>query len=356
MKKRYILIILLIAMLGLSACKRGKNSDQKTDDEAQPVTVETLSLKPLDDFITVHGKLEGISNVTMSSISSGRVLQLYKKLGDRVSIGERIGKMENEAYQYRLDQARAGLSSAQAAFDTAQRNKNYAEESRAKNLISQAEYNNAISAYEGAKAQLDGAKAGLEAARSSVDGSYFTAPEAGTITNLYIATGQFVAQGQPVATITNASSLVLRTGVGESQISKLRRGQKATISYPGKEPISAKVSGFGITPLPGSASYPLEIDLANPSGLLPGMVVTAKILTETHSDMLYSTITNFKAEFGKYYAYVVDKKNVAHKREVTLGKIIGEFAIIESGLKPGELIVTSGAENLEDGAKVQVRK
>lgn len=356
MKKRYILIILLIAILALSACKRGKGANPKADDDAQPVTVELLSLRSLDDFITVHGKLEGISNVTMSSEASGRVLQVYKKLGDHVSRGERIGKMENDAYQYRLDQARAGLASAQAAFDTAQRNKNYVEESRAKNLISQAEYNNALSAYEGAKAQLDGAKAGVEAARGGVDGSYFTAPESGTISNLFIATGQFIAPGQPVVTITNASRLVLKTGVGESQISKIRQGQKVLVSYPGKEPISAVVSGYGISPLPGSASYPLDIELANPSGLLPGMVVTAKILTDSYADQLYSTLTHFKAEFGKYYAYVVDKKNVARKREVKLGKIIGEFAIIENGLEPGERIVTSGAENLEDNTKVLVRK
>ncbi len=356
MKKRYILMTLLILTLGFSACKRGKGGDLKSDDEAQPVTVEELGLRSLDDFITVHGKLEGISNVTMSSEASGRVLQLYKKLGDHVNRGERIGKMENDAYQYRLDQAKAGVASAQAAFDTAQRNKNYAEESRAKNLISQAEYNNAVSAHEGAKAQLDGAKAGLEAARSGMDGSYLTAPESGTISNLFIATGQFIAPGQPVVTITNASRLVLRTGVGESQISKVRQGQKVVVTYPGKEPISAVVSGYGISPLPGSASYPLDIELVNPNGLMPGMVVTAKILTDTYSEQLYSTLTHFKAEFGKYYAFVVDKRNVAHKREVKLGKIIGEFAIIESGLEPGDRIVTSGAENLEDGTKVTVRK
>lgn len=356
MKTRNILFALIALTVLISGCNRGKGP-AKTEDEIQPVTVEELSLREMDDFITVSGKLEGITNITMSSEASGRILQVYKKLGDVVSRGERIGKIENDAYQYRLDQAEAGLASAQASFDTAQRNLNYAEESLRKQLISQAEYNTALSAFKGAKAGLDGAKAGVEAARTGFSGSFFTAPESGTISNLFISAGQFIAPGAPVATITNASRLLIKTGVGESQINKLRKGQTVEISYPGQATAySGKVSGFGITPLPNSATYPLEIEVVNPKGLLPGMVVTAKILTERYSDLLYSSLTFFSNEFGKTYAFVIDGNNKAHKREVKLGRIIGENVLIESGVGVGDRIVTSGAQNLEEGSTVEVRK
>ncbi len=357
MNYKPLIFALTIAITLFAACGKGRGPAPKAKEDIQPVTVEELTLRPLDDFITVSGKLEGITNVTMSSEASGRILQLYKKLGDRVNRGERIGRIDNDVYQYRLEQAEAAIASAQSGFDTAQRNLNYAEESLKKNLISQLEYNSALAAFKAAKAALDGAKAGLETARSQVSGSYFTAPESGTISNLNIATGQYINAGAPVATITDASRLLIKTGVGESQISKLRKGQKAEIAYPGlADPIAGSVRGFGISPLPGSANYPVEIEVANPSSLLPGMVVTAKVVTDHYSDLLYSSLTYFTREFGKTYAFVIDSDNKARKQEVSLGRIIGEYVLIESGLDIGDRIVTSGAENLEEGSRVEIRK
>lgn len=357
MRTKQIILSFLAISLMLTACGKKSAPKFQAKDDKQPVTVEELSLRELDDFIMVSGKLEGITDITMSSETSGRVLQVYKKLGDFVSRGERIGRVDNDVYQYRYDQSEAALASAQSAFDTAQRNLNYAEQSYKKNLISQAEYNGALSAYKGAKAALDGARAGLESSRTGINGSYFTAPESGTISSLNIAAGQFIAAGAPVASITDASRLIIKTGVGESQIGKLKKGQRVEISYPGRtEKLAGTVRGFGIRPLANSATYPVEIEISNPKGLLPGMVVTAKIMTEHYTDLLYSSITNFSKEFGKTYAFVIDANNKAQKKEITLGKVIGEYAVIESGLEVGDRIVTSGAENLENNSIVEIKK
>lgn len=354
---KYRIIILLSLVLIFSACKSGKPGAAKPKDEAQPVTIEELSLRPLDDFITVSGKLEGITNVTMSSEASGRIVQLYKKLGDYVKQGERIGRLDNDAYQYRYDQAEAALASAQSAFENAQKNLNYAEESLKRGLISQAEYNTALSAFKGAKAALDGARAGLETSRGSIDGSYLSAPASGVISNLNVSKGQFIVAGAPVATITDASTLIIKTGVGESQIGKLKQGQSARISYPGKsETLSGRVRGFGISPLAGGATYPVEIEVNASGSLMPGMVVTAKILTNSYSELLYTELTNISREYNKNYLWVIENGNKANKREVGIGRIIGEYVLLESRVSPGEQIVTSGSENLEEGSLVEIRK
>lgn len=357
MRTQPIILSILAISLMFTACGKKSAPKMQAKDDKQPVTVEELSLRELDDFIMVSGKLEGITDITMSSETSGRVLQVYKKLGDYVTRGERIGRVDNDVYQYRYDQSEASVASAQSAFDTAQRNLNYAEQSFKRNLISQAEYNGALSAYKGAKAALDGARAGLESSRSGINGSYFTAPESGTISSLSIAQGQFIAAGAPVASITDASRLIIKTGVGESQITKLKKGQRVEISYPGRsEKLAGTVRGFGIRPMTNSATYPVEIEIVNPKGLLPGMVVSAKIMTEHYTDLLFSSITYFSKEFGKTYAFVIDSNNRAQKKEITLGKVIGEFAVIESGLELGDRIVTSGAENLENGSIVEIKK
>ena len=357
MKTRTIIVIMSL-LLVLSACgKKDNKSAKPKQDDRQAVMVEELSLRPLDEYITVSGKLEGITDIAMSSETSGRILQLYKKLGDSVAKGERIGMVENDVTKIRVDQAEAAMLSAETAMENARKNLSYAEASRAKNLISEAEYNTALSAFKGAKAAYDGANAGKEQAKLALANSYLVAPEAGRISNLMVASGQYINPGQAIASITDASTLILKTGVGESQITKLKQGQAAEIRYSGSsKEYKGQIRGFGIRPLTNTATYPVEIQVNQSSGLLPGMVVSARILTTHYSNLLYTPITNIVKEFDKNYLFVVREGDKVQKREVSLGRIIGEYVELLSGAEVGDKIVSTGSENLEDGNLVTVKQ
>ncbi|MDD2331278.1 MAG: efflux RND transporter periplasmic adaptor subunit [Candidatus Cloacimonetes bacterium] len=357
MKSRFLLIPILFLII-LSACNKQKAGPApNARDESQPVVVEELSLRSLDEYIRVSGKLEGITDISMSSEASGRILTLYKKLGDSVSKGERIGMIDNEILKISLDQAEAAKLAAQSSLENAERNQNYALASKAKNLISDTEYNNFLTAYKAAKASFDGAKAAHERALQAYQNSYLVAPEAGTISNLFVKTGQVISIGTPIANITDASTLILKTGVGESQISKLKKGQSVELTRSGNSrTYKGVIRGFGNRPLSGTASYPVEISILNKADLLPGMVVSARILTEQYKDLLYTPITNILKEYDKNYLFVITDDNIAEKREITLGRTIAENVEITSGAATGDRIVTTGIENLEDGSKVNIRQ
>jgi RND family efflux transporter MFP subunit len=354
----YLLIILSIALATLSACKKGKAAaDNKPNgDDKQTVMVEALQPRSLSEYITVSGKLEGSTDVTMVSETGGRLINLYKKLGDRIAKGEKIGMVDNEVYRIRLEQAEAAELAAQSGFDTARLNLTTSENLFKNRSISQVEYNSALSAFKGAKAGLDGAKAGVESARNAYNNSFLIAPEAGVISNLMVSAGQYLNPGTPVAYITDNKALVIKTGVGESQIGKIRQGQSVDVFAPGKTaPVKATIKGFGIRPLPTSANYPVEIQLSGNNGLMPGMVVSAKILSGTYQNQIYTSINNIVKEFDRSYVFVIDKENKAIRKEIQTGRIIGENVLIISGVSVGEQIVTSGMENLEDGTAVTIR-
>lgn len=353
-------MILVIILLALGACKKDDTAKSKSKpgaaDDTQPVMVETLSLRSLDEYVYLSGKLEGIVDITMNSETSGRILDVSKSLGDKVAKGERLGRVENDVIRMRLEQAEAGLLSAKTAYDNAQKNAEFAENSFKRKLISEMEYNSMQAALKGAKAAWDGAKAGVESARIAYENSYFAAPEAGVITHLYITKGQVIGMGQPVAGITDASRLLLKSGVGESQIGKLKAGQSVVISHSQWQDVSARVRSVGIRPAPGSATYPVEIELSNPGKLMPGMVVKAGILTNRYQNILYTAITNLVKQFDRNYVYIVSAEGKAERRNVELGMVIGENVVLRSGVEPGESIVISGSENLEDGVAVKIRQ
>lgn len=358
MKIKYILALLLILSLG--ACGKKESSAKprgSRDDDRQAVMVEELQLRDIDEYIRVSGKVEGITDIVMSSESAGRVVALYKNLGDAVKQGERLGMVENEVLRIRLQQAETAFSAAESSLENLQRNLDYASSSRAQNLISEAEYNTAVSTFKNAKAGFDGAQAALESARLAYNNSYLMAPEKGRISQLHVALGQYIAPGTPVVSITDASTLILKTGVGESQIGKIKVGQSAIISHQGKQ-YPAKVRGLGIRPMLGSSNYPVELAISGSSGLLPGMVVSARIKVNTFSKLLYTEFVNIENQYDKNYLYIVREdgdKIFAEKHEVTLGRSISEFVELMDGVETGDRIVISGSENLEDGSAVNIR-
>jgi membrane fusion protein, multidrug efflux system len=361
MKKLRIIIpvlIVFLVMFSLFKCKKNPRAAQNLSgqDEKQTVMVEELQPRDLNDYITVSGKLEGSTDVMMVSETSGRILELYKKLGDRISKGEKLGRVDNEIYRIQVDQAEAARLSAQTGFDTASLNLSASEKLYQKGSISEVEYNSARSAFKSARAGLDGATAGLEAARRNYNNSFLAAPESGVISKLIATAGQYVSYGTQIAYITDSKSLVIKTGVGESQISKLKQGQSAEITVPGSDKtVKGVISGLGNRPLPGAANYSLELKLLSNSGLQPGMVVSAKILSGVFRNQLYTSINNIVKEYDRYYIYTIDQNDKVVRKEIQTGKVIGENVLILSGAEAGDRIVTTGIENLEDGAAVQVR-
>jgi RND family efflux transporter MFP subunit len=355
---RYILPLMMVLIM--SAC--GKDSDSapgkgsRTDDR-QAVMVEELVLRDIDEYVRVSGKVEGITDIVMSSESAGRILALYKKLGDPVEQGERIGMVENEVLKIRLQQAEAAYQSAESSLENAQRNLDFATASRERNLISEAEYHTALSAFKGAQAGFDGSVAALESAQQAYENSYLRAAEKGYISQIHVAVGQYIGPGTPVVSITDASKLILKTGVGESQISKLKAGQSAIISHKGRN-ITGSVRGLGLSSMAMSSSYPVEILIPGGSGILPGMVVSARIKTNTYRKLLYTEIANLITEYDRDYLYVIgeqDDEVYVEKHEVSTGRSISEFVELTSGVEAGDRIVISGSENLEDGAAVKIR-
>jgi len=350
-------LFLLLAACGREASPAGTPGGRRVEEQA--VLVTRLERTDVDEHVRVSGRLEGITDITMSSESSGRVLALFKKLGDDVQMGERIGHVENEVLESRLISAQAAEVSAQQNYVIASDNYEYALAASDRGLISSAEFKAADSAYRAAEAALNSARANASAAGLAYESSYLIAPVSGKISQLYVSPGQYLGMGSPVAAITDSQILILKSGVGESQIGKIKTGQNATVLHSGKS-YPAKVRGYGIRPMPATASYPVELELRGNSGLLPGMVVSARIKTNTYRNLLVTPITNIVREFDQDYVFVVVENEegiqVVERREVSLGRSISENVEILSGVEAGDLIVSSGSENLEDGSAVKIRQ
>ena len=354
--KFFTTILILLALVSCS--KEGKVeevADTKESIKRFPVDIEVAKVRDLNSYISFTAKLEGISEVVMSSETNGKIVKVNKGLGDFVTKGETIGMVDNISYRIRVDQAKANLKSAEANLEIAKSSMEASKELLESGSISESEYNQAVANLKSMDAVVDGAKAGLEDSEKELNNSYLNAPISGYITSIPIKKGEYLSRGAIVCEIVDSRKLIAKTGVGEMEILSLSKGKEVSISSPHLSgSISGKISGVSIKPAPNSSAYPVEIEIDNvENSLYPGMVVSGKILNKVYKDIFYLYRGVIQEEYDKRFIYVEDG-NKAVKRYVKLGKEIDEVVIIDEGISADDKIITSGISNLEDGVGVVV--
>ena len=360
-KTSFCVLLLTSSVLLISGCgkpgNRGGRPSSNTETKAVPVITHITEPSQLKEFIKITGKLEGITDIALISETSGKVIEVHKSMGDWVEKDESIARIDNTDYLLQMKQAEANVLSAEASLLSTQMNYDAVKKLHENGTASDAEMAQAESSLKSAQAGLDGAKISLERAEKALDNSNFAAPKSGYISNITIEEGDLVNNGTMICNIVNSRKLIVRTGVGESNITKLKRGQEVFISHDllVKE-ISGKITGLGIKPDESSASYPVEITLENPGKVLyPGMIIEGRILSETYENVIFTSLNNIKQQYDDNYVFVI-QDNKAVKKAVKLGTQVEENVILESGIEPGEMLVIEGMDNLEDNVTVEVRK
>jgi HlyD family secretion protein len=186
---------------------------------------------------------------------------------------------KDEVSQQDRDLAETAMKRAQASYEAAQQRYNEAVEGSRKEDI-------AI-----AQANLRQAHADLGLSRVSLDYTILRAPSAGVITVREAELGEVVVPGTPVVTLADLDHIWLRAYVAETDLSRIRWAQDATITtdtYPGKQyhgRISFISSNAEFTPKSVQTYkervtlvYRIKIDIDNPSHeLKPGMPADAHI-------------------------------------------------------------------------------
>ncbi|MEA2096334.1 MAG: efflux RND transporter periplasmic adaptor subunit [Candidatus Cloacimonadota bacterium] len=356
--KMRLIIVLMFTLILLISCGKpqaGKQITRKVKEDEILIMVQEMQQRDLDKFIKVTGKLEGITDVNLMSETNGKVVEIYKQLGDWVNKGDKIGRIDNADAKNQLKQAEAALMAGEASLESATINFESAEKLYKKEMISDSEFLQAKSTLKNAQAGYDGAQASLAMARKNLENSEFTSPVSGFIAELNLEVGEMVSSGRQIAGIVNSQKLLLKTGISETDIPYVKKGDQVTITYHNKD-YEGKVSGVGIRPKTGGNNYPVEIELSNKNmQLFPGMVVEGRIFSKTYKNVLYTSIENLREKYDQQFVYVINDENRAEHRIVELGDKISNYVIIKSGLKPGDKLVIDGIDSLTENALVDIR-
>ncbi|MEX2517819.1 MAG: efflux RND transporter periplasmic adaptor subunit, partial [Paracoccaceae bacterium] len=214
---------------------------------------------------------------------------------------------------------------------------------------------------EGSLLQLQGS---LQRAELNLSYTEIIAPTAGKIGLASVDVGDLVAVGDPALAILTsvdpinvlfpideATLLDVRARYPEETASKviveltLANGQK----YDG----NGSLDFIDVEVQQGTDTITLRASFANPKGrLIDGQLVNVTVRGEAAETSLTITPQALQKDQAGYFVLVVGDDGVVEKRPVELGRVVGAVAVIESGLKAGERVITEGLNKARPGAKV----
>ena len=159
MKKIYIPILLLTLSLFSVSCSKKKDEINNQDKSpAIQVSLSSTSDESNSPFLTASGKIEAANSANLSTRMMGFVNKIYVKVGDKVSKGQLLIKINNSDLQAKLAQVNASITEATAAFNNAQKDYNRFKNLFADQSASQKEMDDMTAHYQMAKARLEAAK------------------------------------------------------------------------------------------------------------------------------------------------------------------------------------------------------
>ena len=270
-----------------------------------PLTVELAKVyrTPLADEITVVGNLIGDATVSVVPRTAGRLQDISVKLGDRVSRGQRIAKIEDFEIVEQVKQAEAAQEVSLATIRQREADLQLAETNveRSRSLFerqllpkqtlddNEARYQAALAQLDLARAQTTQSKARLDELRINLANTVITSPVNGFVAKRSVDPGAFVSQQAPVADVVDITRVRLVANVVEKDLKELESGNATSVevdAYPG-EKFTGRIARVSPVLDPATRTAPIEIEIPNPDfRLKPGMYARVGITTQTKKEAL----------------------------------------------------------------------
>jgi len=300
----------------------------------------------------------------MSFRVPGKIVERTVRLGDTVHKGQVVARLDPADALKQEATARAALEAAEARLLFARQQLERDTAQSAKDLISTRDLEQTQDAFAAAKAAREEAADQLVIAHDNARYQTLAADHDGVITSENADTAQVVAAGQPVFGLAWAGDLDVTLDAAASEIGAIAVGQRAAVSLTAlpAERLGAKVREISPSADPQSRSYRVKLTLLHPSpSVRLGMTGEAALQPGGQASAEADPVTVPAAAIfhrGKDPAVWVvrSQDSTLELRPVTVARYGERDAVITTGLRDGETVVSVGAHTVYEGEPVRVTR
>lgn len=329
-----------------------------------PVHVAVVERKDFPIGLTGLGTVQPANTVTVRSRVDGQIEKVAFEEGQIVKEGDLLVQIDPAPFKATLDQAKAKLAQDQATL-----NNNQQDLQRTATLAKQGDATQQLldqrtAAVASMTAQVQADEAAIESANVQLAYTTIKSPLTGRAGFRLVDPGNIVhANDQAgVLTITQLQPISVVFTAPEQELPEISQamteGALKTTAFASeghKRLADGKLRLIDNQVDVASGTIKLKADFDNSDNALwPGQSVTTRLLIKTVKDVVVVPDTAVQRGPNGLFAYVVTAGSAAELRNLKVGPIADGQALIESGLEPGERIITSGHYRVQPGGPVEV--
>jgi HlyD family secretion protein len=338
--------------------------------EVELATVAVISPAEAEAVLTASGYVVARRKAAVASKGTGQLVYLGVAEGDAVKKGQVLARLEDRDVMASLSRAKENLRMQEADLNDAKRSLERQKKLLAMNLVAQADFDAAEARYNRVVASIESARSAVKEAETAVEYTRIVAPFDGTVVSKNADVGEIVAplagavsSRAAVVTIADLGSLEVEADVSEANLTRVFSNQPCQVTldaYPERH-YAAYVDKIVPTADRAKATVMVKIKFKSyDERVLPEMSAKIAFLPKQAGDpaenrSLLAVPSDALAERkGRSVVYRIEDGR-AIEVPVTVGRRMGGFAEIQSGVKAGDKVITRVNERIEAGSRVAVK-
>ena len=302
------------------------------------------------DTLTAIGSITAVQGVIVTPDIPGIAREIAFESGAVVTNGALLVRLDTSSEE-------AQLRALEAQEELARLNVARERNLRTQNMVSQSELDTA-------EATLKQSQGNADAIRAAIQKKTIRAPFAGRLGLRLVNLGQYIDIGKPIVSLQSLTPVYAEFSLPQQELARLKTGMKVLVTtdaYPGRQ-FDGALTAINPDLDQQTRSVGLQATFDNPEQLLrPGMFARVEVLLPEEQAVLVIPATSvLSAPYGDS-VYVIEPKPgkedgkpelAVRQQFIRTGRVRGDFVSVESGLKPGDRIVSAGIFKLRNGMSV----
>jgi len=343
------------AALLLVACRA---AEEAPAPEIRPVRTVTVEELPGGETVTLTGRIEAQEEVNLAFRVGQRLVERKVNVGDRVTAGQLVARVESTTLDNAVQAARASLAAAQAQATDARLEADRQRSLFERGVASRARFETAQATRDATAAQVDAAQAQLATAREQRSYTELFADAAGTVTAVGAEPGEVVAAGQMIARVARQGG---RDAVFDvpARVKEAAGGLDPEVLVTLASDPNVKTTGRvrEVSPQanPVTRTFAVRVGLSDPPDAMRlGTTVTGSIHLAGGGGIRIPASALSSAN-GAPAVWIFDETSstVSLRGVVVEQSGLAEVTVAE-GLAPGDVVVVAGVQTLRPDQKVRL--
>ncbi|MFW5811611.1 MAG: efflux RND transporter periplasmic adaptor subunit [Alkalispirochaetaceae bacterium] len=332
--------VAILSVATLVGCAGGEEEAARSieeihESEGVPVTARPAEPTEFRTFLSFTGTLSGAEESTATSMLSDEVASVLYQVGEFVEQGSPVVLFPPDNPTLNYEQARVSFESARQAFERVSRL--YEEEG-----VSRQNFDDARTQFELARANWESVQQMAQVA----------APISGYITRVNVFESDNVRPGDPLFTVSSYEELRTTVWLSDREAGIVQVGRPALAIWQDRT-LEGEVIQVDLSMDRERRAFAARLRFDNPELRVQSGVSADVEITTSLSEALIVSDSEVRRDSEGVYLFVIED-GTARRRRIATGRRQGLLMEVTDGLEEGEMIVTRGIDQLDDGAGIRI--